>query len=389
MVRLRGTSSCTIPVSLDVVWAEVQNLEWLVAPDAVRLDGPVQAGSVFALLFENRTIAGRFTVVEAPTRLEWEAENGSAGSVTLARCAEGTQVDCVLVDVPTAAVDKVAAGALSLVARKKVQRLTNEDAAKDLHALTVHAKRRAAGEPVRICNAQMLGVTDLGSGSWEPETVPAFDDEGGLVLLPGEEIVRQDRAAKLGAETAEAAGGREQFRALWPLQSDVAITLTSERLVYQLTDLGKGDWTWLAVGGVTGLALTATSYARAAHRKRGKAVAGHVMHRYVANILRGDGSRMSAPELVRATATLLSPPKSIIRVHLLRHADDGLTDAWVRAVAKERLRDKPSASDEKWEQLRSQFQNPEPKDGYWGLMHVLPHYCALGAARPAAPVLSN
>lgn len=384
MVRVRGENERDIPSPLEAVWAEAVSLEWLIAPDAVRLDAPAAPGTTFALKMDDRTVSGTFTRVEPGSLLEWEAENGSSGILELSATATGTHARCVLVDVPMAAVDRLAVGAISLLARKKAQRMTNDDVDKDLRALATRAHRRVLGQPVNAGSWQMLGVSDFGDGSWEPDTVPAFDAGGNLVLAQGESILTRGRADAAVAETAEGAGGKEQFSALWPVQHQVDVILTSDRLVYRLTDVGGGDPTWLVFGGGTGLALTAVSYRRAAHARSGKAIAGQVRHRYVANIITGTGDRIAAPDQLRLTATLLVPPKTIIRTNLFFSQATDFAAEWVRAVATERLRDKPvnAEQDDDWQKLDAQAAAPTPIDGYWGPMYKLPRYCPIGAHRP-------
>jgi hypothetical protein len=380
-MKFTGENKCTIPAPIEAVWSEALSLQWLVAPDAVRLDAAPSKGSTFAFLMDGRTIAGSFTSVEPDRGLEWQAVDGSSGSLRLNTCPEGIMAHCVLVSVPTATVDKLAAGAFSLFARKKAQQLTNDDVAKDLRALSARARRRAAGEVLTSTAPQMLGVVDFGEGSWEPDTVPAFDQGGQLVLAPGEHVMLSAMAAAVGAESAEAAGGKEQFTALWPLQRHVRVTLTSERVVYQMTDLGSGDPTWLIMGGATGLALTAGSYLRAAHARKDKAVAGQVFHRYATNVIAGDGHRFGFSDWKRASATLLVSPKTIVRVHLLFEQDSSFTREWVSTIAAERLRDKPPVADDRWTQLESQRVQPSAVDGYWGPLYALPHWCAVGSHR--------
>ena len=76
-----------------------------------------------------------------------------------------------------------------MFACKKAQQVTDDDVDKDLRGLATRAHRRATGEPVRTGDRQMLGVVDFGEGSWEPDTVLAFDAASQLILAVGEMVL--------------------------------------------------------------------------------------------------------------------------------------------------------------------------------------------------------
>jgi len=231
----------------------------------------------------------------------------------------------------------------------------------------------------------MLDLYDFGAGASDPGTVPAFDAEGQLVMAAGETVLWTGTATP-AAEAAQAAGGREQFTLLWKSAKEAAVTLTTQRLVYDIREFSPGETSWLVVSGAAEEALTALSASSAgAHRAR-QAAAGQIRHENLANLITGANARTTFAGPATVTATILEPPKRVIRLHLVANnpAED-LAQRWVRAAATERLQRLSSQLaelPEKRDQLLAQQNDPKPHDGYWGPFWGLPLACLLGQDRP-------
>jgi hypothetical protein len=231
----------------------------------------------------------------------------------------------------------------------------------------------------------MLGLCEFGAGTSDPDTVPAFNAEGQLVMAAGEAVLWTGTATP-AAEAAQAAGGREQFTTLWKSSEKAAVTLTTQRLVYDIRDFTAGDMSWLTIGEATGPSSTALSAARARSDCSGQTAAGQIRHANLANLITGANARTTFAGPATVTATVLEPPKWGIRLHLIVDSPvEDLAQRWVRAAATERLHRLASQLAEqpdKRDQLHAQQNDPKPHDGYWGPFWGLPLARPLGQGRP-------
>jgi hypothetical protein len=121
--------------------------------------------------------------------------------------------------------------------------------------------------------------------------------------------------ATLAAESAPAAAGREQFKTMWNSDEKAAVSLTGQRLVY---DIRK--------------------FTRARALRSGRTMAGHIRHENLANLITGENARTTFAEPETVTATLIEPPKRIIRLHLTVDSPaEELARRWIQAAATSRL----------------------------------------------------
>ena len=227
----------------------------------------------------------------------------------------------------------------------------------------------------------MLSLCDFGAGTSDPDTVPVFTAEGQLVMAPGEAALWTGTATP-AAEAAQAAGGREQFTTLWKSPKKAAVTLTTQRLVYDIRDFTAGDMSWLMIGGATGATSTALSAEWAGSHHSGQTAAGQIRHANLANLITGTNARTTFAGPATVTATLLEPPKRAIRLHLMTdNPIEDLAQRWARAAATERLQRLASRLAElpdQRAQLLAQQNDPKPHDGYWGPLWGLPLVRPLG-----------
>lgn len=387
-MKFAGHASAEMPADARTSWLEAATLGWLKGHDKVILAGPAQAGASFTLVEDKHCITCRFTRADPPLALCWEGNDGSSGSLQFESRGDTTWASYHAVYVPRAAADKVAAGLIGAFARGKAQRETDNDAASELSRLARQVKRRAEGKPVdhRVPRS-MLDLCDFGAGTPDPGTIPAFDAQGQLIMAAGETVVWAGTATP-AAESAQAAGGREQFTTLWKSAKTAAITLTSQRLIYDIGKFTEGDMSWIIVGGATGVAMTALSAARASARRSGCTAAGQIRHENLANLITGANSRTTFAGPATVTATLIEPPKRAIRLHLVADSPaEELARLWIQAAATERLQRlaSPMAKHpDKRDLLLAQQHDPKPHDGYWGQFWSLPMPCPLGQDRPMA-----
>lgn len=237
------------------------------------------------------------------------------------------------------------------------------------------AVRRAAGDPPQPGDRPMVAVCPFGAPSPDCETLPAYDQTGALVIEPSERVLWRGSAAAVITTAAKAARGRELFLTMWTTAGATAeLTLTDRRLVYTLVPGGTG--TPVAAGS---LMLSPANPAEAV-------VAGQVRHRHVPNILALDGAEYNAPGLHRSVASLVDPPDTVIRVHLLfPDRQSACDDAWIRAIAAERiteLSEYAATAPEKWAALARQASEPSYADGHYGPAAQLPLVRVLGSDRP-------
>ncbi len=375
-MKFSGHASADLPGDAQTSWLAASTLGWLKGYDKVLLTEPPRVGGVFTLVDDRTSISCRFTRVEPPHTLSWEGADGTAGSLQFQPSGNATRVSYHAVYVPKAGADKLAAGVISALARGRAQRETDKDAADELRNLSRRVRLHAAGKPIDSRAPRfMLDLCDFGADSIDPATIPAFDAQGRLLLAPGEQVLWTG-AAILAAESAQAARGHEQFAALWTSKEKASLTLTSQRLVYDIRDFTQGDMSWLIVGGATGLALTAFSAARASARRSGRTAAGQVRHENLANLITGANARTSFASPGTVTATVCEPPKRVIRLHVRSdHPAEDIAQRWVRAAATERL-DRLAGSlneyPDKHEKLLAQQLDPQPHTGYWGPFWALP-----------------
>jgi hypothetical protein len=248
--------------------------------------------------------------------------------------------------------------------------------------------RRADGKPVDDRAPRfMMDLCDFGAGTSDPDTVPAFNAEGQLVMAAGEAVLGTGTAIPV-AEAAQAAGGREQFTTLWQSPKRAAVTLTTQRLVYDIGDFTAEDMSWLMIGGATRPTSSALGAARAGSHHSGRTAAGQIWHANLANLITGANARTTFAGPATVTATLLEPPKWAIRVHIIAdHPVEDLARRWVRAAATERLQRLASHLAErpdKRDQLLAQQNDPKPHDGYWGPFWGLPLARPLGQGQAAS-----
>jgi hypothetical protein len=385
-MKFTGHASGELPGDVHTSWLEASTLGWLKGYDKVILTEPPQAAATFTLVEDNHRVACRFTRADSPLALCWEGDDGSSGSLALESRGETTWADYHAVYVPKATADKVAAGLIGAFARGKAQRETDNDAASELSLLARRVKRRAGGRPADDrAPRSMLELCCFGAGTPDAGTVPVFDAQGQLVMAPGETVLWTGTATP-AAEAAQAAGGREQFAALWKSVKKAAITLTTQRLVYDIRKFTEGKMSWIIVGGATGGALTALSAARASAHRSGRTMAGHIRHENLANLLTGANARSTFAGPATVTATLVEPPKRAIRVRLIADSPaEDLARQWTQAAGTERLQRLASLLTErpdKRDQLLGQQHDPKPRDGYWGPLWALPLPCFLGQDRP-------
>lgn len=387
-MKFAGHASAEMPADAQTSWLEASTLGWLKGYDRVILTEPAQAGSTFTLVEGNRRITCRFTRADPLLALSWEGDDGSSGKLDFQPRGDTASADYHAVYVPKAAADKIAAGLIGAFARGKAQRETDNDAASELSRLARRVKRRADGKPLDARAPRfMLDLCDFGAATPDTATVPAFDAQGQLVLAAGETVLWTGTATP-AAEAAQAAGGREQFTTLWKSNKKAAVTLTTQRLVYDIRKFTEGDMSWIIVGGATGVALTALSVARASARRSGRTAAGQIRHENLANLITGADARTTFAGPATVTATLIEPPKRGIRLHLITdHPAEDHARRWVQAAATERLQRLTSRLTEqpdKRDQLLAQQRDPKPRDGYWGSFWGLPLACPLGQDRPMA-----
>jgi hypothetical protein len=385
-MKFAGHASAQMPADARTAWLDATTLGWLKGYDKVIVAQPPQAGAYFTLVQDGHRVTCRFTRADAPLALCWEGDDGSSGSLTFESRGQATWADYHAVYVPKVAADKIAAGLISAFARGKAQRETDNDAASELSRLARRVKLRAGGRPVDDRAPRlMLDLCDFGAGTPDPSTIPAFDPHGQLIMAAGETVLWAGTATP-AAEAAQLAGGRERFTTLWKSTKKAAVTLTSERLVYDVRNFTEGDMSWIIVGGVTGVALTALSALRAGARRSGRTAAGQIRHENLANLITGATARTTFAGPATVTATLIEPPKRGIRVHLFADSPaEDLARQWTRAAATERLQRLASLMTEqpaKRDQLLAQQQDPKPHDGYWGPFWGLPLSCPLGRDRP-------
>lgn len=385
-MKFAGHASGEMPGDAHASWLEASTLGWLKGYDKVMLTEPPEAGVTFTLVEDHRRITCRFTRVEPPLALCWEGEDGLSGTLEFEPRGDTTWASYHAVYVPKAAADRVAAGLIGAFARGKAQRETDKDAAGELSRLAGRVKRRVDGKPVddRVPRF-MLDFCDFGAGTLDPCTIPVFDAQGQLLMAPGEDVLWAG-AATPAAETAQAAGGREQFTTLWKSTKKAVVTLTSQRLVYDIRKFTEGDMSWIIVGGATGLALTAISAARASARRSGRTAAGQIRHENLANLITGANARTTFAGPATVTATLLEPPARLIRLHLTADVTaEEIARRWIQAAATERLQRLAGSLKEhpgKRDELLAQQRDPKPHDGYWGPFWGLPLTCLLGQDLP-------
>jgi hypothetical protein len=385
-MKFSGYAFAEVPGDAHVAWLEASTLGWLKGYDKVMLTDPPKVGAAFSLVDGRTSTTCRFTRVEPPRALSWEGANGSGGSLEFEPSGSATRVTYRAVYVPTAGVDKLAAGMISAVARGKARRETDKDAADELRNLSRRVKLRLAGKPIDgLAPRFMFDLCDFGAGSPDPDTIPAFSEHGQLLLAAGEQVLWTG-AATLAAESAQAARGQEQFTSLWLSREKASLTLTSQRLVYDVRNFTHGDMSWFVVGGATDLALTAFSAARASARRSGRTCAGQIRHKNLANLITGANARTRFASPMTVTATICEPPKRLIRLHVnCDGAAEDIARRWIRAAAIDRLQRLAgllNAYPEKHEKLLAQQLDPKPHTGYWGPFWALPLPCMLGRDQP-------
>ncbi len=406
MVGLTGETEREISASAPTVWQDVITLKWLKGWDNVLVTEPPSVGGEFVLVDDRHRVACNWSRVEPNQALEWSGSDGSSGSVTLtermSNDAAVTTVRYKAVLVPRVATERVIVGVLKVLAAGKTRKETDKDLADELRHLAGRVQRRAAGSPVDDrAPRQMLDVCLFGTSTIHPDTIPVFDADGHLLLAPGEQVLWTGHGS-LAAESAEANSGREQYTTLWRSTEEADLTLTNLRVVWDIRNFVRGDGTWLLVGGLTGAALATWSLGRAAARRSGRTLAGQVRHHQVANLVTGADSRPTFADDSTVTATMIEPPRRVVRVSM--HVANGpvacleLTRLWAKAAAADRLRrlardasatpsgaitdDPPRDGPDDWEVLRHQAVSPEFKDHYHGQLWRLPRSSMLGRDAP-------
>jgi hypothetical protein len=399
MVKTAGHASAKMPGDAQTSWLEASTLDWLKGYDKVILTGPPRVGAVCTLVEDGHRITCHFTRAEPARALYWEGNDGSSGSLEFESRGETTWASYHAVYVPTAAADKIAAVLISAFARGKAQREADKDAASELGQLARQVKLRAGRKLVDDRAPRfMLDLCVFGAVTPDPDSIPVFDAKGQLVMAPGESVLWTGKATP-AAEAAHAAGSREQFTTLWKSTKKAAITLTDQRLVYDIRKFTERDMFWILMSGGTGgrgagRAMTALRAARASDRRAGRTAAGQIRHENLWNLITGVGARTTFAGSATVTATLIEPPKRAIRVHLIVDGPaEDLARRWVQAAATERLQrlEWPrrlagalSGQPDERDQLLAQQQDPKPRDSHWGPFWGLPLPCPLGQDRPMA-----
>lgn len=352
-----------MPGDAHTSWLEACTLGWLKGYDKVMLTEPAKVGVTFTLVDDHWRTTCRFTRVDPPVALCWVGEDGSSGSLEFEPRGATTRVSYHAVSVPKAAVDKVVAGLIGAFARSKMQREIDKDAADELRYLARRVKLRVDGKPIddRIPRF-MLDMCDFGAGTLDPGTIPMFDTQGQLLLEPREAVLWTGTAT-LAAEEAQAAAGREQFKTLWKSDEKAAVTLTDQRLVYDIRKFTTAR----------------------AHRS-GQTAAGQIRHENLANLITGENARTTFAGPATVTATLIEPPTRMIWLHLIVDSSaDDIARRWIQAAATDRLKrlagslnDNPGKRDD----LLAQQHDPKPQSGYWGPFWGLPLTFPLGHDLP-------
>ena len=381
-MKFTGSASDKMPGDASTVWLEACSLDWLKGIDEVILTNPVEVGATFTLVEDRWRITCQFTRVEPPIALSWKGEDGSSGTLEFEPLGDVTRANYHAVYVPKAAADKVAAGLISAFARSKAQRETDNDAARELKNLAHRVKRRIASKPSNDRAPRfMLEFCDFGADTLDPCTIPRFDRQGQL-LLEHEEKVLWTGAALLAAEAAQATGGREQFKTMWKSNKKAAVTLTDQRLVYDIRNISEGDISWFIIGDIIGLELAANSAAKAREYQVGQIAVGQIRHENLANLITGANARTTFAGPATVTATLIEPPKRALRVHLIAEGQaEEIAQRWIQIAATQRLQhleDLLRYVPDKRRELLAQQKHPEPRIGYWGPLWGLPLSCGLG-----------
>ncbi|MGW7054532.1 SRPBCC family protein [Streptomyces sp. NPDC054888] len=391
--HLVGHAQVTIPAPVETVWREACTLDWLIGWDDVQVESPARLGSEIIFTDERQQLRGAFTEFDRPRALAWTIDDGGNGALHLEPEPAGTRVSWELVAPPHALADRLAVGAISLVARSKAQKLTDEDARKELCHLARQVMHRQEGGPIKpeakAGSRLMVALCEYGHRSLDRHTVPEFDQQGSLVLEPEEHVLWTGQSGIVTAAAAAEAAGQEQFQQLWASpEMGTRLSLTDRRLVYQQLKIAKGDATWLQVGGATGALLAAGSMARAATERHSRAVAGQIRHQHVASLIAGNGAEFGEPHLRRVTAMLLDPPETVIRVNvLLNDPTAEFVTLWCKTIAQSRMRrfgGLEESAPEQWAELASQAAAPVFQDHAWGRLARLPLVCPLGFEEPAS-----
>jgi hypothetical protein len=399
MVKFAGHASAEMPGDAQTSWLEASTLGWL--KGELILTGLPRVGAVFTRVKDGHRITCHFTRAEPARALCWEGDDGSSGRLEFETRGETTWASYHAVYVRTAAADKVATVLISVFARGKAQREADKDAASELGRLGRLVKLRTGRKLVDDRAPRfMLDLCVFGAVTPDSASIPVFDAKGQLVMAPGESLLWTGRATP-AAEEAQTAGGREQFTTLWKSTKKAAITLTDQRLVYDIRKFTESDMFRILMAGGTGSrgvgrGLTARRAARDSARRSNRTAAGQIRHENLWNLITGAGARTTFAGSATVTATLMEPPKRVIRVHLMvdSRAED-LARRWVQAAATERLQrlarlqqlagalSKQPQPDER-DQLLAQQQDPKPRDSYSGPFWGLPLPCPLGQDRPMA-----
>ena len=391
-MKFAGHASAEMPGDAQTSWLAASTLGWL--KDELILTELPRVGAVFTLVEDGHRITCHFTRAEPARALCWEGDDGSSGSLEFESRGETTWASYHAVYVRTAAADKVATVLISVFARGKARREADKDAASELSRLARRVKLQADRKLVdHRAPRYMLDLCVFGAVTPDPASIPVFDAKGQLVMAPGESVLWTGKATP-AAEEAQAAGGREQFTTLWKSTKKAAITLTDQRLVYDIRKFTERDMFWIIVSRGTGGPLTARRAARASDRRSLRTAAGHIRHENLWNLITGAGARTTFAGSATVTATLIEPPKRVIRVHLIVDSPaEDLARRWVQAAATERLQrlarlqrlvgalSRQPQPDER-DQLLAQQRDPKPRDSYSGPFWGLPFPCPLGQDRP-------
>jgi hypothetical protein len=244
-----------------------------------------------------------------------------------------------------------------------------------IRAVAPLAARRAAGDPPQPGDRPMVAACPFGALSPDPDTLPAYDQAGRLVLESAERVLWQGPASGVLTTAALGAHGREVFQTMWSTAGAAAeVTLTDRRLVYAL------------VPGTAGAPVAAGRLVIDPPDPATAAVAGQVRHRNVPNLLALDGAEYGAPGLFRSVAALVDPPATVIRVHLLfPDRASACDETWIRAIVAERMAALPeyeATEPAKWATLTRQADQPSYADGHYGPAAQLPLVRVLGTDRP-------
>jgi hypothetical protein len=153
----------------------------------------------------------------------------------------------------------------------------------------------------------MIDICEFGLGTLDANVASQFEGAGLLVLAPQEKVVWTG-VGQVAAEDAKAASGHEKFRTLWHSPEPATLTLTSDRLVYDVRTFTRANENWPVGAGLTEAVIYGMGAARAHAQRVGRTIAGQMRHLQVADLITGAASRPTLSSASKITATLIQAP---------------------------------------------------------------------------------